>query len=187
MSLMRMDEGLDTGPLVASRADRPRRHRDRARARRTASPRSAPRCSSARSSPGWPGELEPSPAGRGGRDADTAAPARGRTARSRRSAADLERQVRAYQPWPGSFVDTPFGRLVVWRSIAGGRRGRHAARRRSMPSVCDQATATGSARRGPAGRRQADVLGGLRPRPARRSSAAPSSRPSERAALASTA
>ena len=30
------------------------------------------------------------------------------------SAVELERQVRAYQPWPGSFVDTSFGRMVVW-------------------------------------------------------------------------
>jgi methionyl-tRNA formyltransferase len=30
------------------------------------------------------------------------------------SADELERQVRAYQPWPGSFVDTPEGRLIVW-------------------------------------------------------------------------
>ncbi len=30
-----------------------------------------------------------------------------------RSAADLERQVRAYQPWPGSFVETADGRLIV--------------------------------------------------------------------------
>lgn len=28
----------------------------------------------------------------------------------------LERQVRAYQPWPGSYVDTDLGRLVVWRA-----------------------------------------------------------------------
>jgi methionyl-tRNA formyltransferase len=40
----------------------------------------------------------------------------------RRPAALLERQVRAYQPWPGSFVDTPLGRLIVWRAepSAGG-------------------------------------------------------------------
>jgi methionyl-tRNA formyltransferase len=31
-----------------------------------------------------------------------------------RSAVDLERQVRAYQPWPGSFVDSPAGRIIVW-------------------------------------------------------------------------
>jgi methionyl-tRNA formyltransferase len=36
----------------------------------------------------------------------------------RRSAADLERQVRAYQPWPGSFAETPEGRLIVWRASA---------------------------------------------------------------------
>ena len=34
----------------------------------------------------------------------------------RRTAVELERQVRAYQPWPGSFVDTSLGRIVVWRA-----------------------------------------------------------------------
>ncbi len=33
-----------------------------------------------------------------------------------RPAAELERQVRAYQPWPGSWVETPAGRLIVWRA-----------------------------------------------------------------------
>jgi methionyl-tRNA formyltransferase len=33
-----------------------------------------------------------------------------------RSALELERQVRAYQPWPGSFVETPEGRLIVHRA-----------------------------------------------------------------------
>ncbi len=36
------------------------------------------------------------------------------------SASELERQVRAYQPWPGSFVDTPAGRLVIWSAMAAG-------------------------------------------------------------------
>ena len=31
-----------------------------------------------------------------------------------KAAVELERHVRAYQPWPGSFVDTPQGRLIVW-------------------------------------------------------------------------
>ncbi len=35
-----------------------------------------------------------------------------------RSASELERQVRAYQPWPGSFVDTEVGRLIVWTAGA---------------------------------------------------------------------
>jgi methionyl-tRNA formyltransferase len=40
----------------------------------------------------------------------------------RRPGIDLERQVRAYQPWPGSFVETGVGRLIVWRAEleAGG-------------------------------------------------------------------
>jgi methionyl-tRNA formyltransferase len=29
-------------------------------------------------------------------------------------ATDLDRQVRAYQPWPGSFVETRLGRLTIW-------------------------------------------------------------------------
>jgi methionyl-tRNA formyltransferase len=40
-----------------------------------------------------------------------------------RSAVELERQVRAYQPWPGSFVDTPAGRIVVWSASAGASGG----------------------------------------------------------------
>jgi methionyl-tRNA formyltransferase len=36
-----------------------------------------------------------------------------------RGAAALERQVRAYQPWPGSFLETPGGRLVVWGAEVG--------------------------------------------------------------------
>ena len=33
----------------------------------------------------------------------------------RRTAAELERQVRAYQPWPGSYLQTPQGRLIACR------------------------------------------------------------------------
>lgn len=36
-----------------------------------------------------------------------------------RSAVQLERQVRAYQPWPGSFVDTISGRVIVWSATPG--------------------------------------------------------------------
>ena len=37
-------------------------------------------------------------------------------------AAQLERQVRAYQPWPGSFVETASGRLTIWRAQPGEAR-----------------------------------------------------------------
>jgi methionyl-tRNA formyltransferase len=34
----------------------------------------------------------------------------------KRPAVELERQVRAYQPWPGSFLGSDGGRLIVWRA-----------------------------------------------------------------------
>ena len=34
----------------------------------------------------------------------------------RRPAAELARQVRAYQPWPGSHLDSAAGRLTIWRA-----------------------------------------------------------------------
>jgi methionyl-tRNA formyltransferase len=39
-----------------------------------------------------------------------------------RPATELDRQVRAFQPWPGSFVDTPLGRIIVWRAAPDGPR-----------------------------------------------------------------
>lgn len=33
-------------------------------------------------------------------------------------AAQLEREVRAYQPWPGSWLETPVGRIIVWQAEA---------------------------------------------------------------------
>jgi methionyl-tRNA formyltransferase len=38
-----------------------------------------------------------------------------------RAAAELERQVRAFQPWPGSFVETPEGRLAVLKVLVAER------------------------------------------------------------------
>ncbi len=35
----------------------------------------------------------------------------------------LERQVRAYQPWPATFVDTIHGRLVIWSADGGSASG----------------------------------------------------------------
>jgi methionyl-tRNA formyltransferase len=39
------------------------------------------------------------------------------------TAPELERQVRAYQPWPGSFLETAAGRLVVWGASPDGSTG----------------------------------------------------------------
>lgn len=41
-----------------------------------------------------------------------------------RSAVELERQVRAYQPWPGSFIDIGAVRIIVWSAdVAAGEFG----------------------------------------------------------------
>lgn len=46
-----------------------------------------------------------------------------------RSAVELERQVRAYQPWPGAYLETREGRLIVWKAgVADGESGDVAGR-----------------------------------------------------------
>lgn len=117
VTLMRMDEGLDTGPIVAQ-VETP-----------VGPDETAPALESllgvmagdllAASLPGWlRGELPEHPQPTLGasltkplRRADGALdPAR--------PAVELERQVRAYQPWPGSFIGTRHGRLTIWQAEA---------------------------------------------------------------------
>ena len=115
VTLMRMDEGLDTGPIVAQTrvtltgdettplleetleveaAELLTRYLGPwLRGKITASPQSDDGASLTRPLRREDGRLDPT-----------------------RPAEALERQVRAYQPWPGSFVETDAGRLVVWRA-----------------------------------------------------------------------
>ena len=112
VSLIEMDEGLDSGPIVAREtwpldgtetapaleAEAARRGAalllrtldDWLAGRRSATPQAAAGVSLTRPLRRDDGRLDPT-----------------------RSAAELERQVRAYQPWPGSFVETASGRLIV--------------------------------------------------------------------------
>jgi methionyl-tRNA formyltransferase len=118
VTLMQMDEGLDTGPIVAQR-----------RIALTGS-ETAPSLEAVlegiagglleESIGSWlRGVLEalPQPA----EGATLTRPLRRADGRldPTRPAVDLERQVRAYQPWPGSFIDTDVGRVVVWGSSVG--------------------------------------------------------------------
>ena len=115
VTLMRMDAGLDTGPIVAQ--TRVALHGDETtplleetleveaaglltrylgpwvRGKIAAAPQSEAGASLTRPLRREDGRLDP-----------------------RRPVVELERQVRAYQPWPGSFVETDAGRLVVWRA-----------------------------------------------------------------------
>ena len=120
------------------------------------------RSSTRRSGRGYVASSRP-PTVRGGSDADPK-PLRREDGRLdvSRSAAELERQVRAYQPWPGSFVDTDVGRLIVWTAEPAARRSAswNLRYRRDRSGRWRSATAA----RRPAGGRQADVVGGVRPR-----------------------
>jgi methionyl-tRNA formyltransferase len=122
VSLMRMDAGLDTGPLIdqehlaldgtettptleAALEDMAAGLLDRNLApwigrEREARPQDDTRATLTRPLRREDGRLDP-----------------------QRNAIDLERQVRAYQPWPGSFVETPLGRIVAWSAAVDGSGG----------------------------------------------------------------
>jgi methionyl-tRNA formyltransferase len=122
VTLMRMDEGLDTGPIIAQR--RVPLSGDEA------APELESRLSNlaaellAQTLPAWlRGEVEPRPQDTGSatltrplRRADGALD-------PRRPASELERQVRAYQPWPGSYLATNAGRVIVWQADIGKGQG----------------------------------------------------------------
>ncbi len=123
VTLMRMDAGLDTGPIVAQER------------RELSGAETAPQLEDALAllaadlldrtvGPWIRGELEARP-----QPADGAT----LTTRLRREdgrldphlpAAELERRVRALQPWPGSFVDTDVGRVIVWAAQVEPAHGR---------------------------------------------------------------
>ncbi len=112
VSIIRMDAGIDTGPIVASRswpfeaaASAP------AMERRAAAEGAA---LLAETIDAWlDGAIEATPQGSHG--ATTTRPFRREDGRldPTRPARELERHVRANQPWPGTFVDTGLGRVAV--------------------------------------------------------------------------
>jgi methionyl-tRNA formyltransferase len=123
VTIMAMDEGLDTGPIVASTGWRTSGAETAPELESRAAKEGAALLTS--SLEGWlSGTLQPRP-----QDADGATLTR-RLRRAdaaldpARSAVELERQVRAQLPWPGSAIETAAGRLTVHRaSTAPGRDG----------------------------------------------------------------
>jgi methionyl-tRNA formyltransferase len=123
VTIMRMDEGLDTGPIVATtswsttgRETAPELERHAAQEGAALLGRTLDR---------WlVGEIRPEP------QPETGATLTRRLRRAdavldpERSAAELERHVRAHLPWPGSTLATPLGQLTVHRaSIAPAEPG----------------------------------------------------------------
>ncbi|MCI0583369.1 MAG: methionyl-tRNA formyltransferase [Chloroflexi bacterium] len=120
VTVMRMDEGLDTGPLVGSRSWT-LEGTERAPELETRAAREGAALLGELLDPYLHGDLSPAP-----QDESLATLTRPLRRLDglldpTRSAVDLERQVRAYQPWPGSFVETPLGRLAVLKGLVAER------------------------------------------------------------------
>jgi methionyl-tRNA formyltransferase len=117
VTLMRMDAGLDTGPIVAQRRVE------------LSGTENAPDLEARLALVGgdllaatvgsWlRGALAARPQPEGGATMTRLLRREDGRLDAHKSAVELERQVRAYQPWPGSFVDTPEGRVIVWKAEA---------------------------------------------------------------------
>ncbi len=112
VTLMRMDAGLDTGPIVAQKAvplvgdETTPVLEDRLAAL-------GADLLTATLGPWLSGEIEPRP--QDGSLATITRPLKREDGRldARLPPTELERRVRALQPWPGTFVDTAHGRLAI--------------------------------------------------------------------------
>jgi len=115
VTLMQMDAGLDTGPIVAARAVP------------LAGTETAPELEAQLAEIGadllldmlgpWIGrQVAPRPQPMEGATLTRPLRRSDGLLDPARPAAQLARQVRAYQPWPGSWLETDAGRLTVWRA-----------------------------------------------------------------------
>jgi methionyl-tRNA formyltransferase len=113
VTLMRMDEGLDTGPIVAQAGTPVAPDETAPELEARLASMGAERLTSSLG-PWLAGDLRERPQPVVG--VTLTKPLRRADGRMDLSlpATDLDRQVRAYQPWPGSFVETRTGRLTVW-------------------------------------------------------------------------
>ncbi len=117
VTLMRMDAGLDTGPIVGT-SFHPLEGTETAPGLERALASEAADVLEIALRKWLAGKLTPLP--QADDEATMTRPLRREDGRldPRKPAVNLERQVRAYQPWPGSFVETPLGRIVVWSAAA---------------------------------------------------------------------
>jgi methionyl-tRNA formyltransferase len=121
VTLMQMDEGLDTGPIVAQ---------ERVPLSGTeTTPILEQRLADVAADiltdtvgPWTRGELTARPQSISGMTVTSQLRREDARLDPSKSSVELDRQVRAYQPWPGSYVETVAGRLLVWRSEPVGVR-----------------------------------------------------------------
>jgi methionyl-tRNA formyltransferase len=119
VTLIEMDAGLDTGPIVA--VDRWPLEGNETASELEARAAGVGAGLLSKTIGAWlRGEIEATPQGEDG--VSLTRPLRREDGRLDvwLTADELERQVRAYQPWPGSFIETAAGRLVVWGATPDG-------------------------------------------------------------------
>lgn len=115
VTVMRMDEGLDTGPIVAQR-DVPLDGSEIAPELEARLAQLGAELLVARL-PAWlDGSLEASPQPQDGASLTRLLRREDGRLDPQHSALELERQVRAYQPWPGSFLEIDEVRVKVWQA-----------------------------------------------------------------------
>jgi methionyl-tRNA formyltransferase len=115
VTLMRMDPGMDTGPIVAQ-VPRPLDGSETADELEEALAAAAADLLAISIEPWLDGEIVAQPQPEQGVTVTRPLRRSDGSLDASRSADELSRQVRAYQPWPGSFVETNDGRLIVWRA-----------------------------------------------------------------------
>ena len=115
VTLMRMDEGLDTGPMVDQRRV-PLNGTETAPDLEATLERLAADLLGDDLGPWLRGEVVARPQPVAGATVTRRLTRQDGRLDPYRPAVELERQVRAYQPWPGSFLEAPAGRLIVWAS-----------------------------------------------------------------------
>ncbi len=121
VSLIQMDAGLDTGPVIAQ-VRLPLTRAETAAALETRLAVLAGELLGENLGPWLAGEIRPVPQAPEG--ATLTRPLSREDGRLDPTLGIdfLDRQKRAYDPWPGTFVDTTLGRLIVWevRALEGG-------------------------------------------------------------------
>lgn len=123
VTIIRMDEGLDTGPIVASGAW-PTDGTETAPELEARAAREGAALLTASLGDWLAGSTEPTPQPQAGATLTKRLRRADATLDPTRPASELERQVRAQPPWPGSAVETTAGRLTVHRaSTAGSKAG----------------------------------------------------------------
>ena len=113
VTLMRMDAGLDSGPIVAQQRLQLEGDEDAPDLEARLAAMGAELLIS--SLPAWlDGSLQATPQPDDGVTMTRPLRRSDGLLDPQRSAAELERQVRAYRPWPGSYLEVDGDRLIVW-------------------------------------------------------------------------